>query len=57
MPSPFGGLLLALAGGIAIATKPQKVWLDLFVLEGPGAQLFAGSWFVAGLVLCIKHYF
>jgi len=57
IPSPFGGLLLALAGGIALATKARKVWLDLFVLEGRGAQVFAGSWFVAGLVLCIKQYF
>ena len=56
IPSPFGGLLLALAGGIALATKSRKVWLDLFVLEGRGAQLFVGSWFVAGLTLCIKHY-
>lgn len=56
IPSPFGGLLLALVGGIALATKSRNVWLDLFVLEGRGAQLFVGSWFIAGLILCIKHY-
>jgi hypothetical protein len=54
---PFGGLLLALVGGVALATKSRKVWLDLFVLEGRGAQLFAGIWFFTGLALCIKHYF
>lgn len=57
MQPPFGGLLLALVGGFALATKSRKVWLDLFVLEGRGAQLFVGSWLVAGLALCIKHYF
>jgi len=57
IPSPFGGLLLLLVGGIALASKSRKVWLDLFVLEGRGAQLFIGSWFIAGLILCIKHFF
>lgn len=57
IPSPFGGILLVLAGGIALASTSRKVWLDLFVLEGRGAQLFAGCWFIAGLILCIKHYF
>jgi hypothetical protein len=57
MPPPFGGLLLALVGGVALATKSRKVWLDLFVLEGRGVQLYAGIWFVTGLALCIKHYF
>jgi hypothetical protein len=56
MPPPFGGLLLALVGGVALATKSRKVWLDLFVQEGRGAQLYAGIWFAAGLALCIKHY-
>lgn len=57
IPSPFGGLLLVLAGGIALASKSRKVWLDLFVLEGRGAQFFAGCWLIVGLILCIKHYF
>ena len=57
LPSPFGGVVLLLASGIALASKSSKVWLDLFVLEGLGAQLFIGSWFIAGLILCIKHYF
>lgn len=56
IPSPFGGLLLVLVGGTALATNSRNVWLDLFVLEGRGAQFFAGSWLIAGLTLCIKHY-
>jgi len=56
IPPPFGGLLLVLAGGIALASKSRQVWLDLFVLEGRGAQLFAGNWFIAGLILCINYY-
>ena len=57
IPPPFGGLLLVLAGGIALASKSRKVWLNLFVLEGRGAQLFAGNWFIAGLILCINYHF
>ncbi|MEN6585363.1 MAG: hypothetical protein ABFE02_04825 [Sulfuricella sp.] len=56
IPSPYGGLLLVLAGGVALATKSRKVWLELFVLEGRGAQFFSSSWFIAGLILCAKHY-
>lgn len=56
IPSPFGGLLLVVAGGIALADRTHKVGLDLFALEGVGAQLFAAVWFLAGLILCAKHF-
>ena len=56
IPSPFGGLLLVTAGGVALASRTRKVWLDLFVLEGNGAQIFAATWLFAGLVLCAKHF-
>lgn len=56
VPTPYDGLLLILVSGIAIAIKSRKVWLDLFVLEGIGAQIYISAWFIAGLALCVKHY-
>lgn len=56
LPLPYGGLLLTVVGGYALAYRTNKVWLTFFVLEGIGAQFFAIAWFLAGLVLCTKYF-
>lgn len=54
LPAPFGGLLLALAGGVV--TISPKLYFEFFDAIGVAARLFGLAWLMAGLVMCAKHF-